>query len=122
MNPPLLILIAGPYRSGTGGDADKIADNLHRLEQAALAVYLRGHMPMIGEWAALPLAIAAGSTAPGDAIAERFLYPASHRLLSCCHAVYRIAGDSSGADADVELARLRGMQIFTHIDQITPVE
>lgn len=32
------ILIAGPYRSGTDGDPQRIAANLARLEQAALAV------------------------------------------------------------------------------------
>lgn len=50
------ILIAGPYRSGTDGDPQRIAANLARLEQAALAVYQRGHVPVIGEWLALPLA------------------------------------------------------------------
>ena len=53
-----LILIAGPYRSGTDGDAQRIAANLQRLEQAALEVYQRGHVPVIGEWLALPLAAA----------------------------------------------------------------
>lgn len=55
------ILIAGPYRSGTDGDPQRIAANLARLEQAALAVYQRGHVPVIGEW------LAAGSTQVGDA-------------------------------------------------------
>ncbi|SQI39280.1 Uncharacterised protein [Serratia plymuthica] len=48
-----LILIAGPYRSGTDGDPQRIAANLHHLEQAALEVYQRGHVPVIGEWLAL---------------------------------------------------------------------
>ncbi|MDU7200483.1 MAG: NUDIX hydrolase, partial [Enterobacteriaceae bacterium] len=51
-----IILIAGPYRSGTQGKADLIAQNLARLEEAALAVWQRGHIPVIGEWLALPLA------------------------------------------------------------------
>jgi hypothetical protein len=29
---PMLILIAGPYKSGTGGDPDAMAANLRRLE------------------------------------------------------------------------------------------
>lgn len=57
-----LILIAGPYRSGTDGKQALIDANLQRLETAALAVYQRGHIPLIGEWLALPLAKAAGST------------------------------------------------------------
>lgn len=56
---PQLVLVAGPYRSGTDGDPARIAANLRRLEAAALAVYRRGHVPMIGEWVSLPLAAAA---------------------------------------------------------------
>lgn len=37
-----LILIAGPYRSGTDGVQARIDENLARLENAALAVYQRG--------------------------------------------------------------------------------
>jgi hypothetical protein len=37
-----LILIAGPYRSGTDGVQTRIDENLARLENAALAVYQRG--------------------------------------------------------------------------------
>lgn len=43
-----LILIAGPWRSGTDGDQAKMDENLARLENAALAVYQRGHVPVIG--------------------------------------------------------------------------
>ena len=93
---PLLVLVAGPYRSGTDGDPARIAANLHRLEAAALAVYRRGHVPMIGEWVSLPLAVAAGSRQVGDAISETFLYPAAHRLLRRCDAVLRIDGASRG--------------------------
>src|SRR5690606_27654576 len=65
-----LILIAGPWRSGTDGDQAKMNESLARLENAALAVYQRGHVPVIGEWLALPLAKAAGSTSIGDEISE----------------------------------------------------
>ena len=93
-----LILIAGPYRSGTDGLQARIDENLARLENAALAVYQRGHVPVIGEWLALPLAKAAGSTSLGDDIAESMLYPVAHRLIAKCDAIYRIAGASKGAD------------------------
>lgn len=118
-----LILIAGPYRSGTDGDAQRIADNLHRLEQAALAVYQRGHVPVIGEWLALPLAAAAGSTQLGDAVSEAFLYPVAHRLIAQCQAIYRIEGASAGADNDVRLANEWGMPVYYRLDdipQLTP--
>ena len=118
-----LILIAGPYRSGTDGDAQRIADNLHRLEQAALAVYQRGHVPVIGEWLALPLAAAAGSTQLWDAVSEAFLYPVAHRLIAQCQAIYRIEGASAGADNDVRLANEWGIPVYYRLDdipQLTP--
>ena len=59
---PLLILIAGPYRSGTGDDPGKMAANLARLETAAWPIFAAGHIPMIGEWVALPVLSSAGAT------------------------------------------------------------
>ncbi|RQS70181.1 DUF4406 domain-containing protein [Burkholderia sp. Bp8963] len=115
---PQLILIAGPYRSGTDGDPARVAANLARLEQAALAVYRRGHVPMIGEWLSLPLAAAAGSRQVGDAVSDAFLYPAAHRLLHRCDAVLRIDGASRGADADVALARRLGKPVHFALDEI----
>jgi len=114
----LTILVAGPYHSGTGGDPALIERNLERLEQAALAIYERGHLPMIGEWIALPLARAAGSARIGDAVSEKFLYPASHRLLSRCDAVLRIDGASTGADNDVRLAQSLGLTVFRNLAEI----
>ncbi len=116
--PVMTILVAGPYRSGTGGDAALIERNLHRLEQAALAIYRRGHVPMIGEWLALPLAKAAGSARLGDAISEEFLYPASRRLLSRCDALLRIGGESKGADEDVRAAQRLGLRIYRDIADV----
>jgi hypothetical protein len=117
-NKPLIILIAGPYRSGTNGDPEKIAANLHELERHALAVYRTGHLPMIGEWVALPLSHAAGSKEIGDAISEEFLYPVAARLLQRCDAVLRIPGESKGADQDVRIAEERGLLVFHQLDEI----
>ena len=119
---PQLILIAGPYRSGTNGNTALIAGNLHRLEEAALQVYRLGHMPMIGEWVALPLAAAAGFKAVGDPISETFLYPVANRLIRQCHAVYRIDGASQGADADVRLAEELGLPVYRSAGEIPEVE
>jgi hypothetical protein len=63
----MMILIAGPYRSGTDDDPARMAANLHQLEAAALPLFRAGHLPMIGEWVTLPLLAQAGSTRPGDA-------------------------------------------------------
>jgi hypothetical protein len=110
--PSMMILVAGPYRSGTGGDPALIAANLARLEAAALAVYRRGHMPMIGEWAALPLAAQAGSIEVGDEVSRQFLYPVAARMLAHCDGVLRIPGASGGADGDVRLAAELGLPVY----------
>jgi type III secretory pathway component EscU len=115
---PLIILIAGPYRSGTNDDPHLIAKNLDRLESFALSVYRAGHIPMIGEWIALPLIRKAGGVQLGDAISEQFLYPVASRLLERCHAVLRIEGESKGADQDVRIARERGLPVYFHLEEV----
>jgi len=118
---PMMILIAGPYRSGTNDDPALIAHNLDRLESFASAVYKAGHIPMIGEWVALPLMKQAGSTKLGDAISEQYLYPVASRLLERCDAVLRIPGASKGADQDVRIARERGLHVFTNLEEVPVV-
>ncbi|MFI1766182.1 DUF4406 domain-containing protein [Streptomyces sp. NPDC020800] len=114
---PMLVLIAGPYRSGTGGDPQEMAANLARLEAAAWPVFAAGHVPMIGEWVALPVLRSAGA-GPTDPLAAQVLYPAAERLLTHCDAVLRLPGDSTGADRDVETARRRGLPVYHHVDEI----
>ena len=115
---PLLVLIAGPYLSGTGGDPAKIAANRARLESMALPIYERGHLPMVGEWLALPIIHAAGGAAPGDTVFSAYQYPVAQRLLCRCDAVLRIPGASLGADKDVELARALGLPVYTDISAL----
>ena len=50
----MLILIAGPYRSGTNDNPVKMAENLARLAEPSYQLFEAGHLPMIGEWVALP--------------------------------------------------------------------
>jgi hypothetical protein len=115
---PLIILIAGPYRSGTNDDPALIQRNLDRLESFALPIYDAGHIPMIGEWVALPIMKRAGSSSLADAIAGQFLYPVASRLLERCDAVLRIEGTSKGADEDVRLANERGLPVYRSVEDI----
>ncbi|GAA2151822.1 hypothetical protein GCM10009760_47670 [Kitasatospora kazusensis] len=114
---PMLILIAGPYRSGTDGDPQAMADNLARLEAAAWPVFAAGHLPMIGEWVALPVLRSAGAGL-ADPLADQVLYPAAERLLAHCDAVLRLPGDSTGADGDVATARRRGLPVYHDVSEI----
>src|ERR1041385_8690571 len=108
----LMILIAGPYRSGTNDDPARMRANLRALEAVALPLYRAGHLPLIGEWIALPLVEVAGSTRIGDEPWQEIFYPVAHRLLSRCDAVLRLPGASSGADNDVRIARERGLPVY----------
>jgi hypothetical protein len=117
----LFILIAGPYRSGTNDDPAKMAANLRALEQYALPLYRAGHLPMIGEWVALPIIRSAGSQHVGDTVYEQFLYPVANRLLAGCDAVLRIPGESKGADEDVRLAKQRGLPVFYKLEDVPTV-
>ena len=118
----MLILIAGPYRSGTNDDPELMQKNLSRLESAALPLFQLGHIPMIGEWVALPLLHLAGSTKPGDAAYEEILYPVAKRLLTKCDGVLRLEGESKGADEDVRIAKERGLKIYYRIEDIPHAE
>ncbi|WP_073176241.1 DUF4406 domain-containing protein [Flagellimonas flava] len=114
----MMILIAGPYRSGTNNDPELMQRNLERLEAMALPLFRMGHMPIIGEWLALPLLKLAGAKAPGDEVWQEIQYPAAHRMLLKCDAVLRIDGASKGADQDVEVAKKHGLKIYYSLDEI----
>jgi hypothetical protein len=114
----VLILIAGPYRSGTNDDPQLMRQNLRKLEEVALPLFRLGHIPIIGEWVALPLLDVAGSKKPGDEAYEEILYPVAHRLLTKCDAVLRIEGASKGADEDVRIAKERGLKVYFRLNDI----
>lgn len=117
-NQRLLILIAGPYRSGTGDDPAKMAANLQRLEAAAWPIFQAGHVPMIGEWVALPIWHHAGGQQVGDALFEAILHPTARRLIEHCDAVLRLPGASKGADDDVAQAQHRGIPVYYQLEDV----
>lgn len=117
-NKRMLILIAGPYRSGTGDDPQKMAENLRRLEQASWPIFKAGHVPMIGEWVALPIWNVAGGKAVGDALYDEILHPTAGRLIERCDAILRLPGESKGADNDVRLAKERGIPVYYNVDEL----
>jgi ADP-ribose pyrophosphatase len=114
----MMILIAGPYRSGTGDDPEKMAANVRRMESYALPVFRKGHIPVLGEWFALPLLDLAGSKQVGDEAYSEIFHPIAERLLEKCDAVLRVGGASQGADLMVEVARRNGLQIYAELEQI----
>lgn len=115
---PLFVLIAGPYRSGTDDDPARLAANLRALEDHALPLWRAGHIPMIGEWVALPIIHAAGGERIADRVHQEFLYPVARRLIARCDALLRVPGASKGADEDVRLARELGLPVYHHVNEV----
>jgi len=121
MSAPLMILVAGPYRSGTGDDPARIAANHRAIQAACLELFRAGHLPVNGEDLALPLAELAGSTQVGDAAFDEVFHPMGRRLVARCDGVLRLPGASAGSDEMVALAQDRGAAVWTSIDQIPAV-
>ncbi|WP_350285365.1 DUF4406 domain-containing protein [uncultured Croceitalea sp.] len=113
-----MILVAGPYLSGTNNDLKLVQKNMDALEAYALPIFEKGHIPIIGEWVANPLIKLAGSKSIGDVIFHEIQYPAAHRLLQKCDAVLRIEGASKGADQDVKIAKKLGLKIYFNLNEI----
>ena len=87
---------------------------LHRLFRA-------GHLPVLGEWFALPLIDHAGSVQLGDSIFNEIFHPVAERLVEKCDACLRIGGPSAGADKMVELAEWLGKAVYYSVEEIPPV-
>ncbi|RPD43729.1 DUF4406 domain-containing protein [Paracnuella aquatica] len=117
----MMILVAGPYRSGTNDDPKLIEANVQAMTQTALQLYRMGHMPVLGEWFALPLIDAAGSKQMGDAIFNEMFHPVAVKLIEHCAAVLRIGGPSSGADEMINTGKAKGKIIFQSISEIPQI-
>jgi len=115
---PLMILVAGPYRSGTNDDPELIARNVAAMTEIALQLFRAGHLPVMGEWFALPLIQHAGSAGIGDDAFNEIFHPVARRLIARCDACLRIGGASAGADEMVGLARQDGKAIYYSVAEV----
>ncbi|HEY9104743.1 DUF4406 domain-containing protein [Chitinimonas sp.] len=113
-----MILVAGPYRSGTGDDPVKIQRNVNAMLDASLALFRAGHLPVMGEWYALPLIEHAGSERVGDPVFDEIFHPIARRLVVKCDACLRIGGPSTGADEMVALAQQAGKAIYRGLAEV----
>ena len=121
MGNSMMILIAGPYRSETGDDPQKIEANVHAMEAYALPIFRLGHIPMLGEWLALPLVKLAGSKQIGDEAFNEIFHPIAERLLEKCDAVLRVGGTSQGADLMVQTAQKHNLKVYYSLEGIPAV-
>jgi len=114
----MMILIAGPYRTGTGDDPRLIRKNVELMESYALPIFRAGHIPVLGEWLALPLVALAGSRAIGDQAYNEIFHPIAVRLQQKCDAVLRVGGASAGADEMVRVGESLGLKIYRSFEEI----
>jgi hypothetical protein len=119
---PMMILIAGPYRSGTNDDPSLIRRNVQEMESYALPIFRAGHIPVLGEWLALPLVELAGSGKIGDEAFNEVFHPIALRLLEKCDGVLRVGGPSVGADEMVRVGRSLGLNIYSTLAEIPKTE
>ena len=108
-------MVCGPYTSG-GADEAARARNLAALNAAALEVFARGHVPVVGVNMALPMIEAAGDPAAH----ERLMMPISLALADRCDACLRIGGPSAGADEEVARFAARGAPVYGDVEEIPP--
>jgi hypothetical protein len=118
----MMILVAGPYRSGTNDDPALIKKNVEEMQSYALPIFRAGHIPILGEWLAVPLVELAGSRKIGDEAFNEIFHPIAVRLLEKCNAVLRVGGPSAGADEMVRVGRSLGLKIYTIPSEIPKVE
>ena len=118
----MMILIAGPYRSGTGDDPELIRKNVELMESYALPIFRAGHIPVLGEWFALPLVALAGSRKIGDQAFNEIFHPIAVRLQEKCDAVLRVGGASAGADEMMRVGESLGLKIYRGLEEIPGME
>lgn len=114
----MMILVAGPYRSGANDDRAKMRANVAAMEVFALPLFRAGHIPVLGEWLALPLVALAGSRQVGDAAFNEIFHPIALRLVARCDAVLRVGGASAGADEMARLAEAQGKPVYYRLEEV----
>jgi hypothetical protein len=116
----MMIMVAGPY------SAQSVAQrraNLLRLQQAALAVRERGHIPVIGENLGLPMVIDLAeplAESPTPSRAKEWIQQLSLDLAARCDAVLLLSS-SPGADREVQAVLDHGGRLFYAVEEIPPV-
>lgn len=105
-------MIAGPYTAGST-NKDKWEQNHMVLNTFAYEVHLKGHIPVIGVNAALPIIKTVGFEK-----FEELMMPISLAMADRCDAVLRIGGASTGADREVEIFKEKKLPIYYNLDEI----
>ena len=98
------IFISGPY--GDHNPKDVIAENVRKADEAARLLMAQGHQVYC------PHKMSWGWEDDTRLTREMFLELDKSYLKYWAEAIYRISGESPGADGEIELAIILGLEIF----------
>ncbi|KPU84218.1 hypothetical protein JI58_05200 [Marinosulfonomonas sp. PRT-SC04] len=106
------IMVGGPYTSGVRDEGGR-QRNLDVMNNAALAIFEKGHVPIIGVNLALPIIDVAGR----DRF-DQIMMPISLAVAQRCDAFFRCGGPSLGADQECDQFLARGLPVFYNLDDV----
>lgn len=107
----MIIAVAGPYSAPT---SEQRAQNLQRLNTVAAQVWARGHIPVIGINAALPVLAEATDEWQDPYEASMAI---SLAAISGCEALLLVA-ESPGALRERDVFLQRGLPVYRHLDEL----
>jgi hypothetical protein len=107
----VLIIVAGPYSAPT---EEERRENLARMEEAAAQVFHKGHIPVIGMNAAMPIVERAR---PKDHYAA--IMAISLAIAERCDAILLI-GESPGANRERDVLLAQGKPVYRALSEIPP--
>lgn len=111
----MIIGVAGPYSADTEEQKQK---NLDAMNQAAAAILAKGHTPLIGVNAALP--VVEQSTLTGQECYDAIM-DISMAVIDKCEALLLIA-ESPGANRERDLILSKGLPVYYSINEVPDAE
>ena len=106
----MLIAVAGPYSAET---AEQRQHNLEAMNKVAAAVMKRGHVPVIGVNAALPVL----EWLEPEADRYEAIMTISLALVDKCDAIL-VIGESRGVDRERDLIKSKGLPVYDDISDV----
>ena len=106
----MLIAVAGPYSAET---AEQRQHNLEAMNKAAAAVMKRGHVPVIGVNAALPVL----EWLEPEVDRYEAIMTISLALVDKCDAIL-VIGESRGVDRERDLIRSKGLPVYEDVNEV----
>jgi len=105
----MIIGIAGPYSAATPEERKK---NLDTMNEAAARVLEKGHIPVIGMNAALPIITIANIEDKYKATMDISL-----AVIGACEAILMI-GESPGANKERDLVKAKGLPVYYSLAEV----